>query len=199
MFGFFGSKEEKSQRNSDKHQEHMYNQEIENLKIQLEEEKEKAYIYKQIIENLKTEGVFLADTESKTGKDGNRITYVNRAGKSIINKASSEIKSVFGIEINADNIEGKSIHIFHKDPDRIKMLLKQLKPGEVVKNADIHIGRMVIQSDRSAITDTHGNIKYYLTTWTDATWNKFVENIIYNMSGLLETYTKLQNLIAFPI
>lgn len=191
MFGFFSSKEEKNytQINTNQAQEQIYSQEIENLKKELQEEREKAHIYKQILENLKMEGVFLADNEFKPGKEGNNIVYVNRRGKEIIDTVSSEIKSRFGFEVSGKNIEGKSIHIFHKDPDRIKQLLKNLKPGQIEKNADIPVGKFVVESNRSAITDTNGNIKYYLTTWVDATWNRFVENLVFNsVKGLAKSY-----------
>lgn len=165
------------------------NQEIENLKKELMEEKEKAHIYKQIIENLRMEGVFLADNQFKPGKEGNNIVYVNRRSKEIIDRASSEIKKVFGYDINGSNIEGRSIHIFHKDPDRIKQLLKETKPGEIKKNADIPVGNVVIESNRSAITDLDGNVKYYLTTWVDGTWSRFVENLVFeSIEGLALSY-----------
>ncbi|MEZ0323806.1 MAG: methyl-accepting chemotaxis protein [Hydrogenothermaceae bacterium] len=163
--------------------------EVENLKRELMEEKEKTHIYKQIIENLRMEGVFLADNQFKPGKEGNNIVYVNRRGKEIIDNASSEIKRTFGYDINGSNIEGRSIHTFHKDPDRIKQLLKDTKPGEIKKNADIPVGNIVIESNRSAITDLNGNVKYYLTTWIDATWNRFVDNLVFeSIDGLAVSY-----------
>lgn len=175
MFGFFKSKEEeRGYQPQPTYQQSFDGQEVEKLKEEVRQEKERAHIYKQILENLKMEGVFLADTEFKPGKEGNSIVYVNRRGKEIIDKATYEIRNRFNQDISGQNIEGKSIHIFHRDPDRIKQLLKDLKPGQIVKNADIPVGKVVIESNRSAITDLDGNIKYYLTTWIDATWDRFV-------------------------
>lgn len=191
MFGFF--KENKSQSNPRYYQEervqNLDNQELESLKSELKEEREKAHVYKQILENLKMEGVFLADTEFKPGKDGNRIVYVNRRGKEIIDTASGEIKSKLGIEMSGSNIEGKSIHTFHKDPERIKQALKDLKPGEILRNADIPIGNVIIESNRSAIVDLDGKVKYYLTTWIDATWDRFINDMIFEtVKGLAKSY-----------
>lgn len=190
MFRFFSSKEERNyQPQQVQPVQTIENQEIESLKQELHQEREKAHVYKQIIENLRMEGVFLADNEFKPGKEGNSIVYVNRRGKEIIDKAANEIKGRFGLDVSGKNIEGKSIHIFHKDPDRIKQLLKDLKPGEIQKNADIPVGKVVIESNRSAITDLNGNIKYYLTTWIDATWDRFVENLVFSsIKGLTRSY-----------
>jgi len=163
--------------------EEAYKEEISKLLKEQEELKDKNHMAWQIIENLQYEGVFMADTEFKPGKDGNRIIFVNNAAKRVIDRLSSEIERVYGYKIDSSNIVGQSIHIFHKDPERVKELLRETKPGEVKRNADIVVGNVVIQSDRSALTNSKGEIVAYLTTWTDVTWQRFVEkNIIFGQS-----------------
>lgn len=163
--------------------EKAYKEEISKLLKEQEELKDKNHMAWQIIENLQYEGVYMADTEFKSGRDGNRIIFVNNAGKRIIDRLSSEIERVYGYKIDSSNIVGQSIHIFHKDPERVKELLREAKPGEVKRNADIVVGNVIIQSDRSALTNSKGEIVAYLTTWTDVTWQRFVErNIIFGQS-----------------
>lgn len=148
------------------------------IKAEHSEVEEKNHLAWQIINNLQYEGVFLADPSFKPGRDGNIIFFVNKAGKDIIDKFSSEIERIYGYRINSSNIEGQSIHIFHENPDRVKELLKSTKPGEIKRNADIRVGNYVIQSDRSALTNTKGEIVAYMTTWKDATWDRFIDREI---------------------
>ncbi|MDW8096438.1 MAG: hypothetical protein RMI51_06515, partial [Aquificaceae bacterium] len=117
-----------------------YKKQLEKVMSETEEIREKNHLAWQIIQSLQYEGVFLADTEFKPGREGNRITFVNNAGKSIIERFSPEIERTYGYKITASNIEGQSIHIFHKNPDRVKDLLKGTKPGEIKRNADIIVG-----------------------------------------------------------
>lgn len=170
--------------------QHNYEKEIESLKKELKMAQEEAHIYKQIVENLSMEGVFLADRQFKEGREGNNIVYVNRIGKKIIHRASSEIKEVFGYDIDGTNIQGRSIHTFHKNPERVKELLKETKPGEIRKNADIPIGNIIIESNRTAITDLDGNVKYYLATWIDITSTKDHLTGLYNRRFIYEYWSK---------
>jgi len=167
----------------------VFNEEVENLKREVErlreiekeyrEIKRQNHIAWQIIENLQEEGVFCADTEFKPGREGNKLIYVNRRGKEIIDSLREDIRKVYGYDISGNNIVGQSIHIFHKNPDRVKEMLRETKPGEIKRNTDIPVGNKVIQSDRSAIKDLDGSVYCYLTTWKDATWDRFIEKLTY--------------------
>ena len=142
-------------------------------------------VYKKALDNLTEEAVILATTEFREGKAGNDIVYLNRRAKEIVDALSPDLRSIAGMEINSSNILGKSIHIFHKNPDRIKQLLKDLKPGEIKKNADIQVGNTILESNRTSITDERGNIIYYQTVMKDATYERFVESKI--LTSLAET------------
>lgn len=170
-------------------------QEIARLESQLQEKerslqqltklKEELDVYKKALDNLTEEAVILATTDFKEGKAGNDIVYLNRRAKEIVDALSPDLRSIAGMEINSSNILGKSIHIFHKNPDRIKQLLKDLKPGEIKKNADIQVGNTILESNRTTITDEKGNIIYYQTIMKDATYSRFVESEV--LTSLAET------------
>ncbi|MBX0310415.1 MAG: chemotaxis protein, partial [Sulfurihydrogenibium sp.] len=173
-------------------------QELSKLEKSSSEYEEKYLELKQALDNLSEEAVFFATAEFREGRAGNEIVYVNRKGKEIIDKISQEIKSNLGVEINSNNIIGKSIHIFHKDPERIKQLLKALKPGEVKRNADIKVGNTIIQSDRSVIADKNGNIKYYMTSMKDVTAQRLIEQKIIPLNAkntALAVYNSVRTLI----
>ncbi len=78
----------------------------------------------------------------------------------------------------------------------MKELLKGTKPGEIKRNADIVVGEVIIQSDRSALTNTKGEVVAYLTTWKDVTWERFLEKeVVYNQSlyTVLSYYNSARN------
>jgi methyl-accepting chemotaxis protein len=162
--------------------------EIENLQRQLQEKarteeevsqlKRQLNVYQKALDNLVEEAVILATTDFKEGKAGNEIVYLNKRAKEVVDTLSSDLRNIAGMEINSSNILGKSIHIFHKNPDRIKQMLKDLKPGEIKKNADILVGDKILESNRTTITDENGNIIYYQTIMKDATYERFVEDKI---------------------
>ncbi len=151
---------------------------LSHLKKQIKEMEEKNHEAWEILDFLQSEGVFLVDTEFKPGKDGNKLVYINRKGKEILKDLGDEINRTFGYNIDWSNPIGISIHMFHKDPERIKSLLKQLKPGEIKKNADIPLGKHIIESYRFPVTDKEGNVIYYGSVWKDVTAERNNENII---------------------
>ncbi len=152
--------------------------EIEKLKLEKEKFENEAFKYEQILDALQEEGVFIASPEFKAGREGNELIYINRRGREMLKNLGSIINRLFGYSINWDEPLGISIHKFHKDPDRIKELLKSLKPGDIRKNIDIPVDKYTISSYSSVLTDKNGNIVGYLSTWKDATWDKFAKEVM---------------------
>ncbi|WP_456457294.1 methyl-accepting chemotaxis protein [Thermovibrio sp.] len=159
------------------------------LKEKLEELDNDIYTYKQILDSLMEEAIFLATPDFKPGRAGNEIVYANRRALEIANKWRDVFISEFGID--PDKLIGTSIHVFHKDPERVKELLKATKPGEHKKNADIPIGPYVMASYRHAIANKDGTVRYYLATWRDATADREIEKQLEKASRMF-----LQNLRA---
>ncbi|RUM90949.1 MAG: methyl-accepting chemotaxis protein [Thermovibrio sp.] len=145
----------------------------EKLQKQIEKKENDIFMYKQILDSLMEEAIFLATPEFKPGREGNEIVYANRRALEIVNRWRDVFISEFGI--NPDKLIGTSIHVFHKDPERIKELLKETRPGEHKKNADIPIGPYVMASYRHAIANKDGSVRYYMATWKDATADREVK------------------------
>jgi len=163
--------------------------ENEELKRKVEEFDNDIYTYQQILDSLMEEAIFLATPEFKPGRAGNEIVYANRRAIEIANKWRDVFISEFGID--PDRLIGTSIHVFHKDPERVKELLRETKPGEHKKNADIYLGPYVMASYRHAIANKDGSVRYYMATWRDATADKEVEEQLEKASRMF-----LQNLRA---
>jgi len=157
-------------------------QEVSSIQQQLKQLKDKAHEGWEILDNLQEEGIFIASTDFKEGNEGNELIYINRKGREILKRLGDEINRTFGYNIDWNNPLGISIHKFHKNPERIKQLLKNLKPGEVKKNADINIGNFVIESNRFVVTDSEGNITGYASSWRDVTADKYIDKVFFEAS-----------------
>jgi|GEM_PF-1235451 len=179
----------KSQLEEAKKKEEELKKRIKVLEKELDEKDNDIYTYKQILDSLMEEAIFIATPDFKPGKAGNEIIYANRKALEIANKWRKVFISEFGIE--PEKIVGSSSHVFHKDPERVKKLLKELKPGEHKKNVDIQIGPYTMASYRHAIANKDGSVRYYVVTWKDVTAEKEVERQLTNSRKMF-----LQNLIA---
>jgi methyl-accepting chemotaxis protein len=163
--------------------------ELESLKKEKELLENDIYMYRQILDSLMEEAIFMATPDFKPGRAGNEIVYANRRALEIAHKWRDVFISEFGID--PDKLVGASIHLFHKDPERVKELLRSLRPGEHKKNADIQVGPYVMASYRHAIENRDGSIRYYIVTWKDATAEKELEKQLENAQRMF-----LQNLKA---
>ena len=141
--------------------------------------KTRAKIAYDLLDTLQSEGVFMASTDFKPGKEGNEIVYINKRGVEILKKYGDMINKHFGYNIDWSKPVGISIHKFHKDPERIKDLLKALKPCEIIKNADIHMGDFVVESNRATIYDEDGNLLNYASVWRDISAQKQLDKTFY--------------------
>ena len=112
---------------------------LSSLQQDLEAFRKKAKLGFELLDALQSEGIFVVTPDLKPGKEGNELVYINRIGIEILKKEGDNISKTFGYNIDWSNPIGMSIHKFHKDPEHVKELLKALKPGEVLKNTDIHI------------------------------------------------------------
>ena len=155
-----------------------FKQDLSDIQSQVENLKKKAEEGWNILDYLQEEGVFIASTDFKPGNEGNELIYVNKRGKQILKNLGEDINRIYGFNINWENPIGISIHKFHKDPEKVKELLKSLKPGEVKKNADLIVGNHIIQSYRFTVTDSEGNIIGYASTWKDVTAERNINRII---------------------
>jgi len=163
--------------------------ENEELKKKIDQLDNDIYMYQQILDSLMEEAIFIATADFKPGRAGNEIIYANRRAFEIANKWRDVFISEFGID--PDRLIGTSIHVFHKDPERVKELLKATKPGEHKKNADIPVGPYIMASYRHAIANKDGSVRYYMATWRDATADKEIEEQLEKASRMF-----LQNLRA---
>ncbi|MHB1605802.1 MAG: methyl-accepting chemotaxis protein [Leptospirales bacterium] len=128
-----------------------------------------------ILDTLQSDGVAIATPDNGSGSEGNRILYMNRKMSELIEKMAPELRREFGL--SPDQVSGGSIHRFHKNPDRVRKILSDLKPGEIRFNQVIPIGHIRIASASRALTDRIGNRIGFLTIFTDITSRTHIQSI----------------------
>ena len=143
----------------------------------------------QILDALPDLGIAIASNEKSPQGSDHRIIYMNRAMKEIVGRMEAEMKALFGV--SAKDVLGRSIHRFHKDPDRIKKILGNLRPGEVRKNQVMDIGGISLLSTTEALTDPASNrIVGYMTIFKDITSDILLESSIHSQQKSSEILSK---------
>ena len=97
--------------------------------------------------------------------------------KEIVQRMEKELKQGFGV--SPDDVEGGSIHRFHKDPDRIRKILAGIRPGEVRQNQVMEIGGISLLSTTEALLDPASKeIVGYMTIFRDVTTGRLLEKSV---------------------
>ncbi len=135
-----------------------------------------------ILDAVQSDGIAIASPDMGQGKDGNRIIYMNRKMHEIVEKMESELRAGFGIAPR--EVFGGSIHRFHKDPDKIRKVLMEIKPGETRFNQIIPIGRKRISSVTGVLADGSGRTIGYLTIFTDVTAHSHLDEVSNKSAGI---------------
>ena len=108
--------------------------------------------------------VMLCDTTND-----NSIFYMNRQAKELLVKHRSELnEGLRGADVA--NAFGKSIHQFHKDPDRIRRIFANPRT-DLPHSADIPIGGITLQTKAYPIWDPRDSSKVlcFMACWSDIT------------------------------
>ncbi len=135
-----------------------------------------------LLDAIQSDGVAIASPDLGQGKEGNKIIYMNRKMHEIVEKMENELRSGFGI--SPREVVGGSIHRFHKDPDKIRKVLTEIKPGETRFNQIIPIGRVRISSVTEVMTDGAGRTIGYLTIFTDVTAHTHLDEVSQKAAGI---------------
>ncbi|MGL4240154.1 MAG: HAMP domain-containing protein, partial [Beijerinckiaceae bacterium] len=94
------------------------------------------------------------------------ITLTNDAFDQIIRDGAEDFREALpGVDIGT--LVGRSIDIFHRDPDRNRRMLTA--PGALPMVTDIRIGKAVHQLRVNGVHDDAGGIAGYVIEWTDVT------------------------------
>ena len=91
-------------------------------------------------------------------------------------------------DFDASKLMGASIHMFHKDPSRIKTILHALKPGQQHR-AVITIGDLKLSLNAGGVFDKEDKRIGYYVEWQDVTQQYNIENQIKHIVGSINNAT----------
>ncbi|WP_460275452.1 methyl-accepting chemotaxis protein [Celeribacter sp. ULVN23_4] len=94
------------------------------------------------------------------------ITYMNSAVHALLKEHEPVFQSMFG-SFNADDIVGKNIDIFHKDPGRIRAILSDT--SKMPFSTDMKVGLVHFALDVNAVIDLDGTQIGCVMEWKDVT------------------------------
>lgn len=96
-------------------------------------------------------------------KNDFRINYANNTSRKTLQQLQQHIA------VNAGDIEGHSIDIFHKDPSRVRQMLTD--PRNLPHHAKIHVGPEVLDLRVSSMLAKNGDYEGVMLSWSIVTQN----------------------------
>ncbi len=130
------------------------------LKRELSRIKSELHKFEKLV-NSTSENIFVCDAT-----EDNRLYWMNDTAKTSLKEMKNYLQSSFNID--SDLILGGSIHRFHKDPDRIRKILKNLaESGTVPHKMDIPLGRYILQTNVHVLRSTDGEVTGFAACWKD--------------------------------
>ncbi|VAV83378.1 Methyl-accepting chemotaxis protein I (serine chemoreceptor protein) [hydrothermal vent metagenome] len=110
--------------------------------------------------NACTENIFVCDATHE-----NTLYWMNETAKSSLEDMKSNLKNEMGVD--ADTIMGGSIHRYHKDPDAIRNILRDMAATDKTHKMDIPLGRYVLQTQVRPLKSTTGELTGFVACWKD--------------------------------
>lgn len=146
-----------------------------------------------LLDAVQSDGIAIASADMGTGKDGNRILYMNRKMREITEQMGSDLRKNFNI--SSSDVLGGSIHRFHKNPDRIRDILRQLKPGETRINQLIPVGTTQIASVSQVLVSPAGTVLGYVTVFTDVTAKSNLQSLDHAIEEIAKKAENLSSVV----
>ncbi len=119
--------------------------------------------------------------------DDEEIIYANKQSMKNLKALTPAMRKTFP-DFDASKLMGASIHMFHKDPSRIKTILHALKPGQQHR-AVITIGDLKLSLNAGGVFDKEDKRIGYYVEWQDVTQQYNIENQIKHIVGSINNAT----------
>ncbi|VAV83991.1 Methyl-accepting chemotaxis protein I (serine chemoreceptor protein) [hydrothermal vent metagenome] len=110
--------------------------------------------------NACTENIFVCDATSE-----NKLYWMNETATQSLQDMKSNLKNEMGVD--ADAIMGGSIHRYHKDPDAIRNILRDMAATDKTHKMDIPLGRYILQTQVRPLKTTSGELVGFVACWKD--------------------------------
>ncbi|MCB1303026.1 MAG: methyl-accepting chemotaxis protein, partial [Leptospiraceae bacterium] len=130
---------------------------IDSMREQLQKQFQTAAVFRAAVENAST-NIMIADND-------HIVTYMNGIIRGMFARAEADIKKEMPF-FSAGAIIGDTIHRYHKDPQRIRNILDNLRGNHF---STVHIGGRTFNQVFSPILDEKGNRMGIVAEWMDRT------------------------------
>ncbi len=114
-----------------------------------------------------------------------KLIYMNRRSTETLKSIEGELKQAFGVTFRADQLMGRCIDDFHKNPIQQRTMLR--KDGIFPHEADINIGPLTLHLVVSAVKDDKGDVLAYSAEWEEVTEKIAKEHRIAQMTAALDS------------
>ena len=115
------------------------------------------------LDNVGT-NIFLGDRDR-------HLVYMNKKSKETLKGLESVLRETFHFSV--DDLLGRCIDDFHKDPQFQKQLLSN--PNNLPHRAEIHLGPATLDLQVAAVFDEEGEFCGTIVNWEDITAKKLAE------------------------
>ena len=99
---------------------------------------------------------------------------MNAHARKTLEAIEPKIQEVF--QLNVDDMQGGSIHRFHRDPKKVESILRN--PSALPHEADFEFGDIILRTVINAVCDETGQLEAYVVSWEDATESKKLERAL---------------------
>ena len=118
---------------------------VEEMRLQLQKQFATSAVYRAAVENAST-NIMIADND-------HNVIYMNGVIRGMFTRAEADIRKAMPF-FSSEGIMGNSIHRYHKDPQRIKNILDNLRGNHF---STVEIGGRTFNQVFSPILDEKGN------------------------------------------
>lgn len=151
--------------------------------IEKKEADQQASIMTSCLTNLKN-NVMIADNDDI-------ITYMNNQSITSLTDLGDELRKTFP-HFDVNNVIGSSIHIFHKDPEAIKRILRGLKQGDA-HLGNIEIGELKLSLNAGGIFNKEGERIGSYAEWRNITEEVNAQNRKDEVAQKINSATRMIN------
>ncbi len=117
----------------------------------------------------------------------NRIIYMNRTARETMERYHATLNSALrGADVR--NALHHSIHQFHKDPERIRAILRRLADGSLDKHVqELQIGKVLFSLLFVAVRNPEGQVIAFHASWRDVSHLKDISDVSERLKEVVST------------
>jgi len=117
----------------------------------------------------------------------NAVFYMNRTARETMERFHSTLNtSLRGADVR--NALHRSIHQFHKDPERIRAILRRLADGSLDRHVqDMAVGKVIFSLGFTAVRDPAGQVIAFHASWRDISHLKDIRAVSDRLKDVVST------------